>query len=1302
MGAAGAYPAALHAALLRHHAWADVILHESPFTLPYDLLVGLDEKPRVYSSHNAEAALMRAMHPGARAAAIHALADACERALVNAADLVMVCAEGDLPELERTAGRSLPRVHLAPNGASEPWPPRRMAAAARRLLFVGSRHAPNVEAARFLTEEAMPRLPLLELHVAGACLPPGRPAPNVVCHGEVSAGALAGLLAASDVALNPMRSGGGSNLKVLDWMSAGLPIVSTPFGMRGSFAEPGRHYVAAEFSNFTDAVAALAADAGKRARLSLAGAALIRERLTWAAVARDAGEALAALRPRRRAPHALWVDDAELDDRGAALLRRLGEPAIVLRLHPGSRIERETAGATTVIRVPAEADEVARGLYDALRRHARWIVVRSEAWAEIAASFGEPYDFAPDPGPMTTRRAFCARNAARLAAASAEDAVRLSAMRTDRGGPLPVISSATGAARLDPPPPAPRRLLVATYRWTEPPLGGAEVLLRELLTRLDAGGGWDVDVVAPDVGAIANDERFACVYGDAAGLGSVPGLLRTRWRRFPLASGTTAGPAEMERAWEVQAEFDRAASSDPEMAAAAALGPRLLEGWWRRCMAGSQTFRWTTEHATFHAGGGGRLVLEGEAPRRMSVTVTADGVTASLQADGRFAMEVELPAGSASIRCDARRIDWPEMGPAGLRVTRLAVDGSELIDGMTLAEAAGGLPFAPRVALLDRAARASRFAAGTELTRLRGPHAPQLTRWLDRHVAEYDVVLAQNCVFRPAVEALAAARAKGVPSVFVPHIHLDDDFYHFPDIAGAFRDATVSLVSPRAASDASAASTGADVRYFAAGVDAEEFSAGRRDRDVAAYREMLPADGRPELLVLGRKAQAKNWRTVLDARRLLQQRGVRGARRDDRARRRRRPGGRPRRLLSRAAAARGGAGRAALGGRAGQHEHQRELRHRPAGGVARRLPGDRAARLRGVRRPGAGRRERLPRRRRGGGGGPRRDLARRPCAAGADGGGRAGARPRHVLVAPGGAAARGPRRTRGAGPCSFASDRGFLRMTHPAIAPGRAAVVTGAASGIGLAAAKLLAARGMAVCMADVDAAALEREGELLRAGGARVLTQVVDVSRTEQVEALRDAAVEAFGPVSVLMNNAGREGGGGLSAGPERWRAILETNLWGVLNGVQAFTPGMVAHGGPAAIVNTGSKQGITTPPGDAAYNVSKAGIKVLTEALAHDLLGTQVTAHLLIPGFTFTGFTRKRTAERPPEAWTADQVADFMLEKMSRGDFYILCPDNDTTREQDEKRMRWAAEDVVCNRPALSRWHPEWTERFKAYMAS
>jgi NAD(P)-dependent dehydrogenase (short-subunit alcohol dehydrogenase family) len=279
---------------------------------------------------------------------------------------------------------------------------------------------------------------------------------------------------------------------------------------------------------------------------------------------------------------------------------------------------------------------------------------------------------------------------------------------------------------------------------------------------------------------------------------------------------------------------------------------------------------------------------------------------------------------------------------------------------------------------------------------------------------------------------------------------------------------------------------------------------------------------------------------------------------------------------------------------------------------------------------------------------------------------------------------------------------------HPALAEGRTAVVNGAASGIGLAAARRFAAMGMRVCVADLSAAALEAAAADVAAasplGAAAVLAVPTDVSRLEHLEKLRDAAYATFGEVAVLMNNAGTAPGGGPWENIDRWRRVLEVNLWGVINGVQSFTPRMLEQGTACAIVNTGSKQGITCPPGDTAYNVSKAGVKVLTEGLAHSLRnaeGQRITAHLLIPGSTFTGMTSRGRAEKPPGAWVPDQVVDLLIEGMNRGDFYILCPDNDVTRDIDNRRILWSAQDITENRPALSRWHPDYAASFARFLA-
>lgn len=270
---------------------------------------------------------------------------------------------------------------------------------------------------------------------------------------------------------------------------------------------------------------------------------------------------------------------------------------------------------------------------------------------------------------------------------------------------------------------------------------------------------------------------------------------------------------------------------------------------------------------------------------------------------------------------------------------------------------------------------------------------------------------------------------------------------------------------------------------------------------------------------------------------------------------------------------------------------------------------------------------------------------------------------------------------------------------------GGLAVVTGAASGVGRAAAERFLNDGLGVVLVDLPGEPLERAATEMRAqsgDAGTVHAFPADVSDAQAMLALADR-VFALGEVAALMNNAGLALPTGSWSAAEGWRKLLEVNLFGVVNGTQAFLPRMVEAARPAVVINTGSKQGITTPPGNPAYNVSKAAVKVMTEMLAHDLreAGVPISAHLFVPGFTYTGMIQRFMPEKPASAWTSEETVAHLFDRMEAGDFYILCPDNDVTPERDRKRVAWALGDILENRPALSRWHPDFKDAFARHEA-
>jgi NAD(P)-dependent dehydrogenase (short-subunit alcohol dehydrogenase family) len=264
-------------------------------------------------------------------------------------------------------------------------------------------------------------------------------------------------------------------------------------------------------------------------------------------------------------------------------------------------------------------------------------------------------------------------------------------------------------------------------------------------------------------------------------------------------------------------------------------------------------------------------------------------------------------------------------------------------------------------------------------------------------------------------------------------------------------------------------------------------------------------------------------------------------------------------------------------------------------------------------------------------------------------------------------------------------------MTHPAFTKGNVAVVTGAALGIGRAAALRFAEMGLKVCLVDLpsdDLVTAAAEVIAKADDAANIIAIPTDVSAPDQMQKLEATVREKFGGADILLNNAASRTGRGFDADIEDWRRLVEVNLWGVIYGTRAFLPGMRERGTPAVIVNTGSKQGITNPPGHPVYNLSKAAVKSYTESLAHELrsIGVEnVTAHLLVPGWTTTG-----KSEHRPGAWLPDQVVERMLQGIEAGSFYIVCPDGEVSEEEDRRRILWGAGDITEDRPALSRWDP------------
>jgi len=269
-------------------------------------------------------------------------------------------------------------------------------------------------------------------------------------------------------------------------------------------------------------------------------------------------------------------------------------------------------------------------------------------------------------------------------------------------------------------------------------------------------------------------------------------------------------------------------------------------------------------------------------------------------------------------------------------------------------------------------------------------------------------------------------------------------------------------------------------------------------------------------------------------------------------------------------------------------------------------------------------------------------------------------------------------------------------MSVSVFSTGKNALITGAASGVGLAVAKLCASHGMNLHLVDNNSSALTEAKNGINTKGT-LETHTLDVASLDDWSSLKSALDKSNTKLDFLHLNAGI-GAKGDWTDSSYFHKIFDVNFFGVINGINTFVPHFQDNSSDAkAIVVTGSKQGITNPPGNPAYNASKSALKSITEHLSFDLAKSSpsTSVHLLVPGWTFTGLTGGgSTKTKPDGAWSAEQVADFLYKKMGEGKFYVMCPDNDVDWETDRKRMMWTMGDIVYERQPQSRWRDEFKE--------
>ena len=668
----------------------------------------------IYSSHNNETLLKTSQlewHPLKK----ELLADVekVERMAIERSASIIAVSDEDAESLvkgKRTAGP----VIVIRNGAAAPTSGEdvtriqhelKSRIGPRSVVFLGSAHMPNVDAAQFIVTHLAPHCQDVEFHLIGSvCSAIQTSSTNVQCWGVVDDATKSAIMQTCAIALNPMITGSGSNVKLADYIGNGLYVITTEFGQRGYPASIQEHLAVVSLEDFADSI-----------QMTFADPSLIIENA----------------RARRAMLFAQELDIRVIAQRFVNILQKLEQVK--------------------------------------------------------------------------------------------------------------------------------KRVLFVTYRYTWPTLGGAEVNIERFIRALGNNGAFDVDVVAPQVSGIHSNQRFSDTYTFDASLGAPIDIPNVRFARFPLNDDSDKDKIDVQlrNAWSIQPDFERIVSASLQERYR---GSGLTWGW---CYPDSQGGgRWACIEFGIFLDKAARVDLRAYTNDPAAIMVYSEGnlIYPHTSVQDNFSMSFHAEAGAVRFVVSKSTLA-ADLRPLGVWVSHLTFNAIPFdLSGSThLQKYLGSLKAEESFRLLDHAAQATRSEQDVQLTPSRGPRSDSLERFIEDHVADYDLLVTHNNVFRPAVIALEAAKRKGVLSILIPHAHLDDDFYHFQDFLDSARNANLVLAVPKAACDFFA-EKGCNVRYMPAGCDLEEsFTAADQD----AFRQIyLPS--RPFILVLGRKAGAKGYREIIE------------------------------------------------------------------------------------------------------------------------------------------------------------------------------------------------------------------------------------------------------------------------------------------------------------------------------------------------------------------------------------------------------------------------------------------------------